>query len=220
MPAPPYHWKAGCVGRRFLWVWTSLRFTLLRATLAEQKVTVPSWRLIAVTSLAGVRGAITLAGVMTLPLTLNDGSAFPTRDLAIFLAAGVIIVSLIAGSLRLPHLLRGLKLPPEPSHQEDEDRARVAARKRQFKRSSRRSTTWERAAAIPIFMQMLARGSWNSIASVSTGVRRPGRKAFQQTLRRRSQAGQRSRFARGARRDTRSLARPGRSNRSASIASA
>jgi monovalent cation/hydrogen antiporter len=112
---------------RFLWVWTSLRFTLLRATLAEQKPTVPSWRLIAVTSLAGVRGAITLAGVMTLPLTLNDGSAFPARDLAIFLAAGVIIVSLIAASLRLPHLLRGLKLPPEPSHQEDEDRARVAA---------------------------------------------------------------------------------------------
>jgi monovalent cation/hydrogen antiporter len=112
---------------RFLWVWTSLRFTLLRATLAEQKPTVPSWRLIVVTSLAGVRGAITLAGVMTLPLTLNDGSAFPARDLAIFLAAGVIIVSLIAASLRLPHLLRGLKLPPEPSHQEDEDRARVAA---------------------------------------------------------------------------------------------
>jgi Na+/H+ antiporter len=112
---------------RFLWVWTSLRFTLLRATLAEQTPTVQSWRLIAVTSLAGVRGAITLAGVMTLPLTLNDGSAFPARDLAIFLPAGVIIVSLIAASLRLPHLLTGLKLPAEPSHQEDEDRARVAA---------------------------------------------------------------------------------------------
>jgi NhaP-type Na+/H+ or K+/H+ antiporter len=51
----------------------------------------------------------------------------PARDRAIFLAAGVIIVSLIAASLRLLHLLRGLKLPPEPPHQEDEDRARVAA---------------------------------------------------------------------------------------------
>jgi monovalent cation/hydrogen antiporter len=113
---------------RFLWVWTSLRrLMLLRATLKEQKPTVPSWRLIAATSLAGVRGAITLAGVMALPLTLNDGSAFPARDLAIFLAAGVIIVSLIAASLSLPHLLRGLKLPPEPSYQEDEDRARIAA---------------------------------------------------------------------------------------------
>ncbi|MET4278887.1 MULTISPECIES: Na+/H+ antiporter [unclassified Bradyrhizobium] len=112
---------------RFLWVWTALRLMLLRATLEKQKPTAPSWRLIAATSLAGVRGAITLAGIMTLPLTLNDGSAFPARDLAIFLAAGGIIVSLIAASLCLPHLLRGLQLPSESSYQEDEDRARIAA---------------------------------------------------------------------------------------------
>src|SRR5467141_3601895 len=112
---------------RFLWVWTSLRFTLFRAALKGQKPVVPSWRLIAATSLAGVRGTITLAGVLTLPLTLYDGSALPARDLAIFLAAGVIIVSLIAASLSLPYLLQGLKLPPEPSQQEEEDRARVAA---------------------------------------------------------------------------------------------
>jgi Na+/H+ antiporter len=112
---------------RLLWVWTSLRFTLFRAGLKGQKPIVPSWRLIAAASLAGVRGTITLAGVLTLPLTLHDGSAFPARDLAIFLAAGVIIVSLIAASLSLPYLLQGLKLPPEPSQQEEEDRARVAA---------------------------------------------------------------------------------------------
>jgi len=112
---------------RFLWVWTSLRFTLFRAALKGQKPVVPSWRLIAATSLAGVRGTITLAGVLTLPLTMYDGSAFPARDLVIFLAAGVIIVSLIAASLSLPYLLQGLKLPPEPSQQEEEDRARVAA---------------------------------------------------------------------------------------------
>jgi CPA1 family monovalent cation:H+ antiporter len=112
---------------RFLWVWTSLRFTLFRAALKGQKPVVPSLRLIAATSLAGVRGTITLAGVLTLPLTMYDGSAFPARDLAIFLAAGVIIVSLIAASLSLPYLLQGLKLPPEPSQQEEEDRARVAA---------------------------------------------------------------------------------------------
>src|SRR6202790_1585685 len=112
---------------RLLWVWTSLRFTLFRAALKGQDPVVPSWRLIAVTSLAGVRGTITLAGVLTLPLTLYDGSAFPARDLVIFLAAGVIIVSLIAASLSLPYLLQGLTLPPEPSQQEEEDRARVAA---------------------------------------------------------------------------------------------
>lgn len=112
---------------RFSWVWTSLRFTLFRAALKGQKPYVPSWRLIAATSLAGVRGTITLAGVLTLPLTLNDGSAFPARDLAIVLAAGVIIASLVAASFSLPFLLKGIELPPETSQQEEEDRARIAA---------------------------------------------------------------------------------------------
>jgi CPA1 family monovalent cation:H+ antiporter len=118
---------AALAALRFLWVWTSLRFTLFRAARKGHKPFVPGWRLIAATSLAGVRGTITLAGVLTLPLTMNDGSAFPARDLAIFLAAGVIVLSLIAASIGLPHLLKGLELPPEPSQQEDEDRARVAA---------------------------------------------------------------------------------------------
>src|SRR3981081_3554696 len=112
---------------RFIWVWTSLRFTLFRAALKGQNPYVPSWRLIAATSLAGRPGTTTRAGLLTLPLTMNDGSVFPARDLAIFLAAGVIIVSLVAASVSLPFLLKGLELPPEPSQQEEEDRARIAA---------------------------------------------------------------------------------------------
>jgi len=112
---------------RFAWAWTSLRFTLFRAARSGRKIATPSWRLVAATSLAGVRGAITLAGVLTLPLELSDGVPFPGRDLAIFLAAGVIIVSLLAASLGLPFLLEGLKLPSDDGQQEEEDRARVAA---------------------------------------------------------------------------------------------
>ncbi|KQV73359.1 Na+/H+ antiporter [Rhizobium sp. Root1220] len=112
---------------RFLWVWASLGLILFRAARRRQKVQSPGWRLIAAMSLAGVRGAITLAGVLTLPLTLQDGSAFPARDLAIFLAAGVIVVSLAAANVGLPYLMKGVKLPPEPSSQRQEDQARVAA---------------------------------------------------------------------------------------------
>ena len=112
---------------RFVWVWVSLRFTLLSEARHGRRSTKPSLRLVAATSIAGVRGAVTLAGVLTLPLTLNDGSPFPTRDLAILLAAGAIIVSLIAASVGLAPLLQGLELPPEPSHRQDEDRARIMA---------------------------------------------------------------------------------------------
>ncbi len=112
---------------RLLWAWASLRFTLFRAARRGKTVATPSWRLVVATSLAGVRGAITLAGVLTLPLTMNDGSPFPARDLAILLAAGVIIVSLVAASIGLPRLLKNLELPPDASHQEQEDNARTAA---------------------------------------------------------------------------------------------
>lgn len=112
---------------RLSWVWVSLRFTMFREQRKGHTFRKPGWRLIAATSLAGVRGAITLAGVLTLPLLMNDGTPFPARDLAIFLAAGVIIVSLLAASIGLPILLEGLELPPEPSHQREEDQARIAA---------------------------------------------------------------------------------------------
>ncbi len=112
---------------RLLWVWVSLRFTLYRAARRGQAVVKPHWRLVVATSLAGVRGAITLAGILTLPLVMNDGTPFPARDLAIFLAAGVIIASLAAASIGLPFLLHNLELPPEPSHQREEDAARIAA---------------------------------------------------------------------------------------------
>ncbi|RYE63536.1 MAG: Na+/H+ antiporter, partial [Rhizobiaceae bacterium] len=84
---------------RFAWVWVSLRFTLYRAARRGEAIRKPHWRLLAAMSLAGVRGAITLAGILTLPLAMNDGTSFPARDLVIFLAAGVIILSLTAASI-------------------------------------------------------------------------------------------------------------------------
>jgi CPA1 family monovalent cation:H+ antiporter len=112
---------------RFVWVWVSLRLTLLRRRVQGGTGESPEWRLVAAMSFAGVRGAITLAGVLTLPLLGADGSPFPARDLAIFLAAGVIVTSLIIASIGLPLLLRGLKMPGNPSARAEEDAARVAA---------------------------------------------------------------------------------------------
>jgi len=101
------------VALRLLWVWTSLRLTLYRAARQGVERRAPPFRLVAAVSLAGVRGAITLAGVLTFPLVTQDGSPFPARDLAIFLAAGVIVLSLIVASISLPRLLVDLPLPPE-----------------------------------------------------------------------------------------------------------
>ncbi|QNA89474.1 Na+/H+ antiporter [Massilia sp. Dwa41.01b] len=112
---------------RLVWVWVSLRLTLRHARRQGQEVYKPGFRLVLATSLAGVRGAITMAGVLTLPLTLPGGAPFPGRDLAIFYASSVIILSLLAASVALPRLLRGLEVPEESGEEAAEDHARHAA---------------------------------------------------------------------------------------------
>lgn len=118
---------AALAALRFLWVWASLRLTWFRARLKGAQRPKTSKRLVLAMSLAGVRGAITLAGVLTLPLTLTDGAPFPGRDLAILLAGGVILATLLIATFCLPPILKGLELPPEPSHLASEDAARIAA---------------------------------------------------------------------------------------------
>lgn len=56
-------------------------------------------------SLSGVRGTITLASTLSLPFFLDDGTVFPARDLIIFLAAGVILWTLLISNYLLPLLL-------------------------------------------------------------------------------------------------------------------
>lgn len=118
---------AALAALRFLWVWVSWRVTMAQRRRQGEAVVKPSWQLIAAMSFAGVRGAITLAGILTLPLFLYDGSLFPARDLVIFLATGVIILSLVMASVSLPRLLRNIDLPIEDSNQREEDYARIAA---------------------------------------------------------------------------------------------
>jgi len=110
---------------RYLWVAASMRLSARAAQRRGQSHPEPSRRVIAAMSLAGVRGAVTLAGILTLPLALPDGTNFPARDLAIFLAAGVIVASLLIASFALPRLLRGL--PQEGAHASEAPARRAAA---------------------------------------------------------------------------------------------
>ena len=106
---------------RYVWMWMSLRVLLLRASLAGHEVGKIDSRIVPVMSLAGVRGAVTLAGVLSLPL-LHGSLPFPGRDQAIFLAAAVILISLLGASMLLPRLLRGKEMTvPDVSTEEREE---------------------------------------------------------------------------------------------------
>lgn len=101
---------------RFAWVWLSMSVTIFRQKRrGNENVTRPRFRVMTVMSLAGVKGSITLAGILTLPVALNDGVPFPGRELLIFMAVTVILMSLVIAAVTLPFMTRFLKdeLPHE-----------------------------------------------------------------------------------------------------------
>lgn len=112
---------------RAVWVWVSMRLTLLRKSRSGKPRIRPHARLLAVISISGVRGAITLAGILTLPLLMSDGSEFPARELAIIVAMGVILFSLVIAGIGLPLLARKLVDLPQLPLGASEGRARNAA---------------------------------------------------------------------------------------------
>lgn len=113
---------------RFLWVWGSLKFTVFKGKRNNgEEIIKPPFKLLLVTAFAGVRGAITLAGILTLPFLLPNGAEFPARDLLIFLAKGVILLSLLTASIALPLLTSDLEFSPEPVVGAAEGQARAAA---------------------------------------------------------------------------------------------
>ena len=111
---------------RLLWMRLMLLVRIARQRLRGETVVIPQLRLSVAMAVAGVRGAITLAAVLSLPVAVDTDPGFPYRDLLVTEAAGVIICSLLLASLLLPLLLRNAKAPTaDPLPREIED-ARVA----------------------------------------------------------------------------------------------
>ena len=110
---------------RFVWGWIAVVVSRLLRRSIEGQIRGPELKLIAVMAVAGVRGAVTLAAVLSLPAALPDGSPFPARDLAIFLASAVIVISLVVANIALPRLLRSAELPLETPDRAREIGARI-----------------------------------------------------------------------------------------------
>ena len=73
----------------------------------------PAWQNVFIVAWTGMRGVVSLATALALPFTIADGSAFPHRDVIIFLAFSVILVTLLLQGLSLPWVMRKLKLSYE-----------------------------------------------------------------------------------------------------------
>lgn len=93
---------------RFCWLYVMQRLSLRFLKKSPMEFSNYSMRELLIATFAGVRGAVTLAGVLSVPLYMVNGDAFPARYELVFLATGVIMFSLIAGVVVLPVLLRGI----------------------------------------------------------------------------------------------------------------
>jgi Na+/H+ antiporter len=81
----------------------------------------------AIVAWAGMRGAVSLAAALAVPLTTNDGSSFPERDLIVFLTFCVILGTLVFQGLTLPMLIRVLGVEADHLDEKEEAKARIKA---------------------------------------------------------------------------------------------
>ncbi|QJD98202.1 Na+/H+ antiporter [Mucilaginibacter robiniae] len=84
----------------------------------------PGWRQPLVFGWAGMRGVVSLASALSIPLLINNGKPFPQRDLILFITFGVILITLVLQGLTLPWLVRSLDLQePDDALSESEQEA-------------------------------------------------------------------------------------------------
>ncbi len=87
----------------------------------------PAWQPVALVSWMGMRGAVSLAAALALPLQTDAGLPFPGRERIVFLAFCVILATLVLQGLSLPLLIRRLGVRDDGLSEVEEARARIHA---------------------------------------------------------------------------------------------
>jgi CPA1 family monovalent cation:H+ antiporter len=117
------------VGARILWAMTVpyIIRALDRRESQRARRTSAASRLVVAWS--GMRGAVSLAAALAIPLATDAGRPFPDRDLIIFLTFSVIFFTLVVQGLSLPAVIRALHVTGDGTEETEEIRARVIASK-------------------------------------------------------------------------------------------
>jgi monovalent cation/hydrogen antiporter len=116
---------AAVIAARFLWVvpgtYLTARFRRRRRPIQEpgKAAILLGW--------SGMRGAVSLAAALALPLTTDAGRPFPNRPLIIFLTFGVIFGTLVLQGLTLPAVVKTLGMEDEGRAEKEEAKARLYA---------------------------------------------------------------------------------------------
>lgn len=111
---------------RILWVFPAAYLPQLLSRKLRERDPYPAWKHIAIVAWSGMRGVVSLAAALALPLSTAAGAPFPGRNEIIFLSFCVILATLVFQGLTLPFLVRALGIADDgESHREE----RIARRK-------------------------------------------------------------------------------------------
>jgi CPA1 family monovalent cation:H+ antiporter len=110
---------------RIVWVYPGAYLPLVLSRRIREREGWHNPRAIFLVGWAGLRGSVTLAAALSLPLTLANGAPFPGRDLIIFLAASTIVLTLLINGLTLPFIIRFLNLRADGGTEREERAARL-----------------------------------------------------------------------------------------------
>src|SRR4051812_3163291 len=114
------------IATRLVWIFPGSRIALWLARRHDPELQPARWRHVFIAGWAGLRGAVTLAAALSIPL-VAAGAPFPGRELLIFLATSVIVVTLVCNGLTLPLLIRWLGVKGDGAAEREERSARIAA---------------------------------------------------------------------------------------------
>jgi CPA1 family monovalent cation:H+ antiporter len=115
---------AAVIAIRLVWIFP---FAYGPRVLLGMREPAKRWQEILVTGWMGMRGAVSLAAALALPLHTDGGGAFPARSLVIFLAFCAILGTLVVEGLTLPPLIRVLRFEPDQTEAKEQSKARIHA---------------------------------------------------------------------------------------------
>jgi CPA1 family monovalent cation:H+ antiporter len=98
---------------RFVWVFPATYLPRWFSPSLKRRDPSPPWKLPFMISFIGIRGIVSLAAALALPLALNNGDPFPGRDLILVITFGVIVATLVGLGLILPFVVRLVGLAGE-----------------------------------------------------------------------------------------------------------
>ncbi|MBI3043138.1 MAG: Na+/H+ antiporter [Betaproteobacteria bacterium] len=114
---------------RFAWIYLATYLPRLLSESSRRRGPAPPEAEVFIMSWCGMRGIVSLAAALALPLAMDDGTPFPQRDLIIFLTFMVIAATLVVQGLTLAPLIRLLNVGTDWSGQREQQHAKLALTK-------------------------------------------------------------------------------------------